>query len=505
MRLVKEKDALWIPITDVNNVYMEISRSLWKIIKPKPLRFEINEWDEEVRELLKTHDPGIFRRIERCISWDWQRMDPDYLFAGRSMWLKLKKPIRINNDVFRYVKLKCTTYKGVFPPSSEEYIYGPSLSWIADEEGRIKLVGSKCILGAMLPEGAKNEFDIMKPALENDVSRALRVAHGVYPDVQLDGKRGHFVAMLVPEAPEITLEQMIFDHLPEIREAEGINEDLLEVIERVRNFVLNHGVQVRRGNDKGYFLKWPHQNNCLLFDGEQGPEQRIKDLEATKIIDRAANPNKMIACRFIDVFQAIQHYKGFFEKYPALSSLIEQAGLDPIRVFLEGYFQDRKEDPRIEVLYEAFSAEDPYRPPMSKPVAEADHPAIDLLKEVEYTNPRIHLLEERIKKETGTKGVVKFKLMRDSKITDLVAERMLDAIQDGNVVAFDLRNFSDSDERYDRIRELFGLLAGSFKKAVTSDGRFGVLQQFEFTVYELLKNAFVHGNKLDFDLPVFIH
>ncbi|MGB2599805.1 MAG: hypothetical protein WBC99_05110, partial [Candidatus Omnitrophota bacterium] len=388
--LLKKKDALWLPVKDVNNVYMEIARSLWKVIRPQPLRSKIIEWDEETRKLLEEHDPGIFKRIQQCLSWDRQNMDPDHLFAARSMWLKLKEPITVNNVTFRYVKLKGTTYHGIFPPSSEEFKDGPTKTWVADDEGKIEFVEAKHILGAMSKDGAKNEFDIMKPALEDDISRALRLARGVYPDIQLGEEKGHFVAMLVPEAPEITLEQLLFEDLPEVKEEadrlkaaersggpdESISENIPEVIERVRNFALNHGVQVRRANDKGYFLKWPHQNNCLLIEGEQGPEQRMKDFETSKRVDRISNPKKMIACRFIGVFQAIRHYKDFFVKHASFKMLLERTGVDPIRVFLEGYFHDRKDDPRIEVLYKALSAADPYRPSMSRPVAEADHPAV---------------------------------------------------------------------------------------------------------------------------------
>ncbi|MGB3113299.1 MAG: hypothetical protein WBC00_01590, partial [Candidatus Omnitrophota bacterium] len=404
-------DALLIPVTDPQNVYTEISKALWQVIRPEPLDYEIEEWDEWGKTLLERHDPKMLERIRRCIGWDWKNMDPDHLFAKRSMWLKLEKPIKIGNLTFRYVKIKGVTYNGVIPPSSERYYEGQGRSLGVDENGSFEQVIRTNILGAMNRGSAEREFNIMGADHIDEVSAVCRIARGVYPDLELDGQKGGFVAMLVPEYPEMALDQLVVDALPGLKaeakrlkregsSAKALSGNALDFFEKAKSFIVDHGRQVRRGNDRGFFYQSPHHNNCILIDTGLGIEPRMKDFDSTEVIDRDSDHERMVACRLVDLIQVFKHYDNLPGVNSTLKTVFERIGFDPVRLFLEGYFFDHKGDPAIESFYSAPERQKIYATVGEGPVAESCHPAIELLKKVEYKEPSLEeKVEEIIKNE----------------------------------------------------------------------------------------------------------
>ncbi|MGD2278767.1 MAG: hypothetical protein PVH45_01575, partial [Candidatus Omnitrophota bacterium] len=190
VKLSQAKNSLFIPVRSPECIYTDIAKALWHVVDPERIESNVKGWNGEIRGLLKAHEPQMIERIERCISWDWQNMDPDYLYAARSMWLKLEEPIVINGTMFRYVKLKGTTYKGIYPPSSELFKDGASKGLIADENGRVKSIDLTCISGTMEAGRAENEFNVTNDAFNRDITRSYAVAYGSYPRIGLNRLEG---------------------------------------------------------------------------------------------------------------------------------------------------------------------------------------------------------------------------------------------------------------------------------------------------------------------------
>ena len=238
----------------------------------------------------------------------------------------------------------------------------------------------------------------------------------------------------------------------------------------------------------------------MLFTGSGTKEYRMKDYDPVEIIDRTENPQRMIACRYVDIVQAVHHYKDMLKIYSSLETVLKAVGIDPARVFLEGYFHDRRDDPRGEILYAALNADDPYRPYMSKPVAEADHPAVKLIKDVEYGS-RPDLLKKRVMEETGASGIAEFKVPPDVEGSWGLVKDVIAAIRSGKLISLRFDDFAGIDDAYKKIRRQLEFLAGDLSKKFSSKDTRDIV----FPIKELLKNALEHGNKFDLSLPVFIY
>ena len=107
-------------------------------------------------------------------------------------------------------------------------------------------------------------------------------------------------------------------------------------------------------------------------------------------------------------------------------------------------------------------------------------------------------LEEYIKSATG-KEIVNVRLSSRYMITEVAT-----ALREGKVISLNLRGFK---ERRRRFREIIDSLD---KVGATITEMYGEVYrddfiQMSFLMNAILRNSFVHGNKLNFDLPIFIN
>ena len=86
----------------------------------------------------------------------------------------------------------------------------------------------------------------------------------------------------------------------------------------------------------------------------------------------------------------------------------------------------------------------------------------------------------------------------------MMVTRAADALKAGKIIALDLSRLRGQRFSYGKVRERLSVVAQLLAEMFAEIYRDGRDNQGPFYIHAILRNSFAHGNKLDFDLPIYI-
>ncbi|MDD5495942.1 MAG: hypothetical protein PHP46_02430, partial [Candidatus Omnitrophica bacterium] len=284
---------------------------------------------------------------------------------GRTVYLSLKKPIKIGKRTIDILRLKGIRPRtddngNVLPYKGAGYV---NMKVDVDEKGDMlsEPQGEPYyIAGTMTSEDADREFEVMEKAYNSPVETDLGIGKGEYAALKSrDGKVGYVIAGMTGEDIRISLkidekeglgyvslmaENKITGETTELGEQK--EKDLYEKIGRAfRNY---HDMECCHG--------FPHMDNIGLRRTGDGFEVIIRDLDLTALRLPEDSLERRTGLRFLDVSRIIYDLlktrsKGmkYDDEYWTIKGDLSRL-LIP---FLSGYFHDLKAtDKRFNAIYE---------------------------------------------------------------------------------------------------------------------------------------------------------
>lgn len=130
--------------------------------------------------------------------------------------------------------------------------------------------------------------------------------------------------------------------------------------------------------------------------------------------------------------------------------------------------------------------------------------AYALVKENAASSPAINLLEQSFNADNHRIAQFMIDPFSPATIGGSLKNRLIEATDSGQVIKLNLNNLSFDAPRFNQAMAIFNLLETILSEALFT--------KFKITSYdlrsairELLMNAFLHGNKLDFSLPIYLY
>jgi SAM-dependent MidA family methyltransferase len=127
-----------------------------------------------------------------------------------------------------------------------------------------------------------------------------------------------------------------------------------------------------------------------------------------------------------------------------------------------------------------------------------------LLESENASSPAVDLLEQSF--SADSRKIVEFAIdpFSPATIDGSLKNRLIEATDSGQVIKLNLSNLSFDTPRFNQAMAVFNLL-----ETILSEGLFTKLKipsyDLRSAIRELLMNAFFHGNKLDFSLPIYLY
>jgi|GEM_PF-1937808 len=174
--------------------------------------------------------------------------------------------------------------------------------------------------------------------------------------------------------------------------------------------------------------------------------------------------------------------------------LIELVYYDALGQYLKGDFSeqmslDASKDEEGPVIAR-------FKPKIAQPYLPGfNHPA---------SSPAVDLLEQSF--SADSRKIVEFAIdpFSPATIDGSLKNRLIEATDSGQVIKLNLSNLSFDASRFNQAMAVFNLL-----ETILSEGLFTKLKVTSYdlrsAIRELLMNAFLHGNKLDFSLPIYLY
>ncbi len=387
---VPDENALKLFVPDSQKITRSFVDSLRAILNQPSLRIEVAAWSRYLEEIFT--DPGerakIVERIRKTVSWE--DFNPDSFSGTRSILLHLEKPVIYRGVEYHAIKIKGTAYAGIFQPLKVRY--QEAVDTGMDESGRMtktRAVNFKG--GATVPE-SNQEFAGLGRGFEDGITLDIPLAHGVYPDFEMEGEKGGFMVSLVQDAKDARVQDAFNAYMNDFAPGGQVDREiftsaLLEkgdfwgVRSYVDDFLRRAGRALRDAHDQGHFFAYPHLGNLTEYQGRFF----WHDFDSWEDISQTS-PVRQIGYRFFDLHQIFSHTDEFSllrskETYQLFTGLF---GARPVQAILEGYFYDRVSDKRI---WQVETVEDVTRILMRnehQPVYQIDNPMVGLMSDVVY-------------------------------------------------------------------------------------------------------------------------
>lgn len=366
----------------------DFARSLRQLVVQKPLPYQITEWNPAAAEIFKGAGEGeIISRVMKNISWE--DFDPDALSGSRSVILYLKTPVVYRGVTYHAIKLKGVAWKGILQPMLERYRETPAMTM--DGSGKIAHEREMNLKGGVPFKVAQNEFRGMQKVFNDGLTLDVALFYGLYTGMFMEGEETGFMASLIPDPKDPRLADILGHYFGELDPRKysdtetwknklsakggipGIRSDLDDYVKRAAR-------RFREAHDKGNFLEFPTPGNVTEHEGLF----YLKDFDSWRDI-RGANPRQQIGYRIYDIFQFFSHLQDSFAfgGEQEANVLWRIFGVRPVMAFLEGYFGDRLNDPRI---FDMLELDDVLRLGRSiltgVPAHQINHPLVGLVSDV---------------------------------------------------------------------------------------------------------------------------
>lgn len=389
-QVIPESNALRVYVSDLNKMDLAFTGSLRTILNQPPLKIEIPEWSRYLEEIFPDTEERarIIERIRKTVSWE--AFDPDVLSGTRAILLHLEKPVVYRGVTYHSIKIKGIAFAAIFQPLKKPHHEGAE-STSVDEAGALTHKKDVNFQGGSPASQASHEIEGMGRAFEDGVTLDIPLAHGIYPDFEMEGELGGFSVSLIQGEKDLRMEDTFNTYMRDFMPEEAIvpahftkilqdKGDIYGVRAHIDDFFRRAGRALRDAHDKGYYFNYPHFGNLTEYEGRF----YWHDFDSWEDM-RQVSPIRQIGYRFFDLFQVFNHLhqfdlfkEGVFEQFSGLM------GMRPIQAILEGYFYDRLNDRRV---WKIESVEDILRLRSriaEGPVHQMDHPITGLIKDVVY-------------------------------------------------------------------------------------------------------------------------
>lgn len=387
-QVIPESNALRVYVSDMNKLDLAFTGALRTILNQPPLRIEVAEWSHYLEEIFpdKAERDKIIDRIQKTVSWE--AFEPDALSGTRAILLHLEKPVVYRGVTYHSIKIKGSTYAGIFQPLKKPHHRGAE-STSVDDHGVLTHKKDVNFLGGSPASQTGHEAEGMARAFEDGVTLDIPLAHGVYPDFEMAGEKGGFMVSLIQGEHDTRMMDTFNDYLRDISPEEAIDAahftrafqqkgDIYGVRAYVDDFFRRAGRALRDAHDKGYYFNYPHFGNLTEYQGRF----YWHDFDSWEDI-RQVSADRQIAYRFFDFFQVFNHLRQFgLFKEGTLEQFSGLLGTRPIEAILEGYFYDRLSDHRVGQVHAPEEILRLRRQMDGVPIQQLEHPVIHLLKDV---------------------------------------------------------------------------------------------------------------------------
>lgn len=307
------KNCLTVGRVTIPNFSLEIFKS--KVDQKMFLQI-LNSTEAELHKLLATHPNQI------KISESEKNLEKD----GRTVYLKLNKPITIDGQTLTYLRFKGVRPRVTATGSVEPYVKGGGF---VDRILKIDISGNLYVAindgthpelrtnptGTMFTDHAHTEFEIMKNAQEKGYSTDYAFCEGTYTDMHLNNESvGFVVCGMTSEDIRITIQKIKIDEDTSIRKPflnNTVNNKWKELNENeVNNLYQEIGKTFRAYNDDGKYHLYPHAMNIGVIQKNETFDVLLRDLNTSAKRDNfqgapLAKAKQEATARFLDLSRLI--------------------------------------------------------------------------------------------------------------------------------------------------------------------------------------------------------
>ena len=334
----------------------------------RPARLEL---DQNFWNIAEHHNPGITHKVKNVLAKYFDQTKQPILpsdksrtplkqgidyekIVGRSVWIRLDKPFKINGIEMNYIILKGAPLK----KSEEDVLFSsntglPSLPEKAtedeiighlhfDEQGRISLKPLELERkNGLSYQEASNEYifgrDIFYDEALNAVDKLPVMLARYNNDLGPDGNLGVVVsASPMVEAHEDNFSNRV-GHLAAIISAKLSKEEISldEAKRQIGHYYYNIGALLKEFHKSGYLHGNPHTGNFTYSLSPWSSEVHITDLSETSYSTGLPTKQKL-GYQFRDFFYIILNFYSFFEKSSNFDE--QEFFMHCLTQFLTGYF-----------------------------------------------------------------------------------------------------------------------------------------------------------------------
>jgi hypothetical protein len=289
-------------------------------------------------------------------------MNPDGFRGGRTIVIKLKKPVKLTDDRWiRAVEIKGVVYTQqghISPPLLKSE---GSMEIFMDAKNIIKRRRRFLLLGALPFKSAKTEYNIRNSlCIQQGKQYGYAVGYGKYR-FTYKGKQFGFAITGVEQLAKDRVWISIFKKNAHLIQKTRKTKDpagVTEIFAQYSNVLRAYGKELRSIHDAGYYHAAPHILN-ISWD-EKSKQIIFHDFERSKII-KYMSFDKKVGYRLLDIANAYIHFLNYVFEDSSLSedlytnNLVKlsdqfQENANPFTDFIKGYFYSEDQINHQELL-----------------------------------------------------------------------------------------------------------------------------------------------------------